>query len=137
MHPSPKKTVVVADDHERFRELVTRVLEPLHAVVDSVPSGEALLTAWERHRPDICVVDIDMPGMDGIEAIRELRHRGADATVIVLTVSEDPALVETTLRAGAQGFVVKKRMTSDLPRALEVVASGSTFVSAGLSPLRG
>ena len=121
--------VLLADDHDDFLSVAARLLEPLYDVVAMVSDGHAAIAEAKRLLPDVLVLDVSMPVLNGIEAARELRAAGAQAKIIFLTVHEDPEFVRSAYQAGAQGYVVKSRLVSDLPLALNEVLAGRTYVS--------
>ncbi len=129
MTTKPRPTVVIADDHERMRQLVRRILSQDLVVLEAVSDGEALLEAAKELNPDLFVVDINMPRLNGLEALRQLRELGNTTPVIILTSSEDSAFLERALQIGANGFVIKSRMGSDLVRATREALAGRTFTS--------
>lgn len=122
--------ILVADDHELMRESVVHVLRPEFEVLEAVADGQALLDAAARWNPDVCVVDISMPIMSGIEAAAQLRERGSIAKVIFLTIQDDKDFVEEAIKAGAKGYVVKAHMAADLLVAVREVLAGRTFISS-------
>ena len=122
-------TVVIADDHAMFVDAVVGLLESAFDVVATAEDGSGLIAAAERHDPDVLVVDIAMPGLSGLEAVRSLRRTKPDVVIVMLTAYEDPELVEASLEAGANGFVVKSHMGSDLVRAIHDARTGKRFVS--------
>lgn len=125
--------VILADDHEDFLRLATRLLEPEFDVVKTVAEGQELIDESARLNPDLLVVDISMPAMTGIEAAKHLRRAGSSAKIVFLTVHADPDYVRAAFGAGAQGYVVKSRLASDLPSALREVMVGKTFISPTIS----
>jgi DNA-binding NarL/FixJ family response regulator len=134
--------IILGEDHKDMRERVVRLLEPEYEVVGAAEDGLALLEAAARMRPDVCVLDISMPRMNGIEAATEFRKRGSAVKVVFLTVHEDQDFVRAALAAGALGYVVKSRMGSDLRSAIREALDGRLFVSpsccfaAGDEPVR-
>src|SRR3954452_11182191 len=116
--PLSRVTVLLADDHEDFLAVERRLLEPEFEVVLTVRDGRAAVEAAARLEPDLLVLDLSMPVMDGIAAARSLRASGSRARIVFLTVHGDPDYVRAALSAGAQGYVVKCRLASDLILAL-------------------
>ncbi len=106
-----------------------RLLEPEFEVVGTVGDGLAVLEAETRMKPDVCVLDISMPKMNGIEAAARLRKRGSAVKVVFLTVHEDPDFVRAALATDALGYVVKSRMASDLRSAIREALAERLFVS--------
>jgi DNA-binding NarL/FixJ family response regulator len=124
--------VLLADDHEAFLEVETRLLKPEFEVVETVRDGRAAVEAAARLAPDVVVLDISMPVLDGIEAIRLLRAAGARAKFVFLTVHSDEDYVRAALAAGAVGYVIKSRLASDLLPALREALAGRRFISPSL-----
>ena len=106
-----------------------RLLEPEFEVVGAVEDGLALLEAAARMKPDVCVLDISMPRVSGIEAATQLREREPGVKVVFLTVHEDPDFVRAALATDALGYVVKSRMASDLGPAIRASLAERLFVS--------
>jgi DNA-binding NarL/FixJ family response regulator len=121
--------VLLADDHRDFLDVTARLLEPRFEVVKSVGDGQAVIDEAARHEPDLLVLDISMPRVNGIDAARHLRDAGFKGKVIFLTVHGDADYVRAALAAGAFGYVVKSRLASDLLPAVDEVLSGRMFVS--------
>ncbi len=121
--------VLLADDHKEVCDSVVRLLTPEFEVVGVVQDGQELLSAESDMLPDVCVVDISMPIICGIEAARMLKARGSKAEIVFLTVHEDPDFVQAALDIGALGYVVKSRIASDLCTAIRVALTGGSFIS--------
>src|SRR5690348_5543376 len=113
--------VLLADDHRMLREAFARLLESDCDVVGAVADGRAALEAARQLRPDIVVLDIAMPLLNGLDAARQLKREMPDVEVIFLTVSEDPDLVAEAFRAGASGFLLKNSAASELLQAIQEV----------------
>jgi len=124
--------VLVADDHEAFLAATARLLEAEYDVVKTVGDGQALIDEAARLGPEVLVLDISMPVLNGIEAARQLKAAGSRAKVVFLTVHEHPDYVRAALAAGAQGYVVKCRLASDLLLALREALAGRCFVSPSI-----
>ncbi len=121
--------IVIADDHLRMLQKVTQLLEPEFDVVGTVSDGQALLSAVAELQPDVVILDITMPGINGIEAARQLRQAGSPAKIIFLTIHEDPDFLTEALATGALGYVVKARMATDLIPAVHEALTNRSFVS--------
>jgi DNA-binding NarL/FixJ family response regulator len=121
---------LLADDHKEMRDNVVRLLEREFEILDPVEDGRALLEAASKLKPDVCLLDISMPIVNGIEAATKLRERGATAKIIFLTIHEDPDFVQAALKTGASGYVVKRQMGSDLCTAVKEALAGRIFISS-------
>jgi DNA-binding NarL/FixJ family response regulator len=125
--------ILLADDHKEIRDKVKRYLEAEFNVLEAVDNGRALLDAAARLDPDICLLDISMPVLDGIETANKLQESGSKAKVIFLTVHEDSDFLQAALKTGASGYVIKRRMASDLNRAVKEALAGRIFVSSSVA----
>lgn len=121
--------VLLADDHAMFHEGLERLLSPIYEIAGRVQNGRALVEAAAELDPDLVVADISMPELNGIEAIREMKGRGIEAKVVLLTMHEDPEYAIEALNAGALGYVVKHSASSELLSALEEAVNGRTYVT--------
>jgi DNA-binding NarL/FixJ family response regulator len=121
--------ILLADDFKGMLDRAVRLLEPEFEVVGAVGDGCALLEAASQMKPDVCVIDISMPVLSGIQAAAQLIESGSTAKIIFLTVHEDPDFVQAALEAGASGYVLKTRMASDLCNAINGVMAGRLFIS--------
>jgi DNA-binding NarL/FixJ family response regulator len=125
--------ILLADDHKEIRDRVVRLLEHEFEMLEPVKDGRELLEAASRLKPDVCLLDISMPVINGIEAAAQLIESGSMAKIIFLTIHEDPDFLIAALKAGASGYVVKPRMASDLRAAVKEVLAGRTFISSSLN----
>jgi len=121
--------VLLADDHRLLREAFIKLLEPTCDVVGAVGDGRALLEAAPGLRPDIVVLDVSMPSLNGLDAARQLKRLMPAVKVIFLTVNEDPDLAAEAFRAGASGFVLKGSAASELLQAIQDVFEGRSYVT--------
>ena len=124
-----RKSVLLADDHAMFHEGLEKLLSPIYAIAGSVHDGRALVEKAAELEPDLIVADISMPGLNGIEAIREMKSAGCEAKVVLLTMHEDPEYAIEALNAGALGYVVKHSASSELMSALEEAMNGRMYVT--------
>jgi DNA-binding NarL/FixJ family response regulator len=127
------RSVLLADDHDEFLGAVARHLEPHFAVVRTVASGRALLEEAVRLDPDLIVLDISMPVLNGLETARRLRALGSHARIVFLTVHADPDYVRAAFAAGALGYVLKSEVASDLLPCLREALVGRSFVSSTIA----
>lgn len=119
--------VLVADDHAGFRDLVVQILGRDCRIVGVVADGHALLEMVSRQKVDVLIVDISMPGMNGLEAVRRLKDSGSSVRVVFLTLHDDPDYVREAASLGALGYVVKANMASRLPQAVRAAAEGRRY----------
>ena len=116
--------VVVADDHSHIRKAIEEVLSPSFDVIATVADGREALDAVHRLDPDVVVLDITMPALDGFGVARELVGRAARAKIVFLSVHEGDEYVAAAVEAGVPGYVVKSRLATDLPDAITHVLDG-------------
>jgi DNA-binding NarL/FixJ family response regulator len=121
--------VLLADDHRLLREAFVKLLEPDCDVVGAVADGRALLEAAPKLRPDVVVLDVAMPQLNGLDAARQLKRSMPDVKVIFLTVSEDPDLAAEAFRSGASAFLLKNSAASELLQAIRDVSQGRSYVT--------
>ncbi len=127
--------VLLVDDQRLMREGLRTLLElePDLEVVGEAGDGEASLEAYAALRPDVVLMDIRMPGMDGVEATRRLRERWPEARVIILTTFDDDAYVFEGLRAGALGYLLKDVSGEELAEAVRRVAAGGALIQPSVA----
>ena len=125
------QTVVVADDNPKILELIGRILGAGFKVIAQVADGEALVEAVVRLQPHAAVVDLNMPGLGGIQAVRRFRRESRTA-VVYLTGHTEPDVVQEALAAGGLGYVLKASMAEDLIPAIEAALTGKLFLSPSL-----
>lgn len=127
--------VVVVDDQELVRSGFALILDsqPGIDVVAQAANGVEALAAVRRHHPDVVLMDIRMPEMDGIEATRLITTAHADVRVLVVTTFDEDEYVVEALRSGASGFLLKDTPPRDLVRALEVVAAGDALLTPSIT----
>ena len=124
-----KARILLADDHPHLVEKVTQLLQSEYEVLGAVSDGQALVSAAEKLKPDVLVVDVTMPILDGIEAAKRLKARACESKIVFLTVHSDPDYLRACLAAGGLGYVAKSRMSSDLARAVEHALAEQIFIS--------
>jgi DNA-binding NarL/FixJ family response regulator len=121
--------VLLADDHQMLVDALKSVLEPRCEVVGTVNNGNALLKAAPTLQPEVIVLDIAMPEMNGLTAARHLKQSVPKAKLVFLTMNEDPEIVGEAFRAGASAFLLKQSAASELIDALEKVLKGGSYVT--------
>ncbi|UOQ94407.1 response regulator transcription factor [Halobacillus shinanisalinarum] len=122
--------IVLIDDHKLFREGVKRILdfESSFEVVAEGDDGNVALELIERHNPDIVLMDINMPSMNGVEATAELTSRYSDLKIIILSIHDDENYVTHALKTGAQGYLLKEMDSEALIDAIKVVSEGGSYL---------
>ncbi len=121
--------VLLADDHRLLREAFSRLLESDCDVVGSVADGRALLDEAPKVQPDIVVLDIAMPLLNGLDAARQLKRAMPEVKVIFLTMSEDPDVAAEAFRVGASGYLLKNSAASELLQAIREVSLGRSYIT--------
>jgi two-component system response regulator NreC len=126
--------VVIADDHAVVRSGLRMLLEAqedLHVVAEAgdVPTAMQVIRA---HRPTVAVLDLNMPGGSGLEAIPSLRQSTPETAIVVLTMQDDPAFARQALQGGALGFVLKESADDELLEAIKLAARGDTYLNPRL-----
>jgi len=121
--------ILIADDHRLLCEALTKLLEPHCEVLGSVADGRALLAAAKKLQPELVVLDIGMPLLNGLDAARQLRQMLPDCKIIFLTMNEDPDLAQEALGIGASGYLLKNSATTELLQAIRLVQQGRTYVT--------
>ena len=124
-----KPRLLLADDHPLFLEGVRRLLESKYEVVGTVADGKALIMAAQQLRPDIIVVDISMPEMNGLAAVQVMRQTVPSAKFIVLSVHSEQAYVSEAFRVGVRGYVSKRAAAAELLTAIKQVLEGRPYVT--------
>ncbi|HXP01954.1 MAG TPA: response regulator transcription factor [Luteibacter sp.] len=124
-----RATVVLAEDHPRVADEIARLLSEDFELVGVVAHGAALVTAATRLKPDVVVTDIGMPGMDGIEAARQLSHDSPGLAIVFVSMHDDPGLARRALLVG-DSYVLKSSAGEELLDAVHAALRGEGFVSA-------
>ncbi|HEY2987581.1 MAG TPA: response regulator transcription factor [Candidatus Binatia bacterium] len=130
-------TILLADDHNVVRQSLRAMLDhqPDFSVVGEAGDGLEAVRLAERLRPRVLVVDLRMPGLPGIEVVRQLTERAPETRTLVLSIESDKKNVQEALTNGATGYVVKDAPASDLIQAIRDVAAGKRYLSPELSEL--
>ena len=126
-----KTTILLVDDHAVVRAGVRRLLEqePLFEVIGEAESGEKAYQIFGELKPDVMVMDLSMPGMGGLEAIRRILMRYEKAKILVLSMHEDLSFANQALKLGAKGYLTKNTLADDLVKSIETVTQGDVFLS--------
>lgn len=129
-----QKTLLIADDHPIFRQGLKQILEPIPwlRIVAEAESGDSALAQIRYVKPDIAILDIAMPGMDGLEVLEKLKQDQPDMTVIMVTSYDDKAYLERALELGARAYIIKDGATENMVQCLETVRRGEIYISPSL-----
>jgi two-component system response regulator DegU len=125
-----KTSIIIIDDHQLFREGVKRILdfESSFDVVAEGDDGSEAMDLVETHKPDVVIMDINMPNMNGVEATKMLVSRYPETKVIILSIHDDENYVQHALKTGAQGYLLKEMDADALIDAVRVVAEGGSYL---------
>jgi len=126
--------LLLADDHSLILEGFRHVIEPIHEVVGMVTDGRALVEATLRLRPDLIILDITMPLLNGIDAAREIKKRLPEVKLLFVTMHANPTYLQAALDVGATGYVLKSSAREEILTAIEKVLKGEFFVTPGVRP---
>src|SRR5436305_11611747 len=129
-------TTLIVDDHEVVREGLRLSLSraPHIRVVGEASDGASAVELAERRKPDVVIMDVRMPGMDGLEATKLLAERAPESKVLIFTAYSERSLLGRALESGAKGYILKEAPHSTLVRAIEKVAMGEGYVDPALMP---
>lgn len=130
-----KTTIVLADDHHVVRHGLKSLFEAEEdfSVIGEVSEGLKVVDAVEKLKPDVLVLDLMMPGLNGLEIARQVKKRFPSTRIVILSMHANESYVLEALRNGASGYVLKDSTTSDLVQAVHEVASGKRYLSPALS----
>jgi len=129
--------IVIVDDHPIFRHGLTSAIEKHTGmkVIGEAGDGRAALDMIAETRPDIVILDIDMPVMDGVETARRLMERGDPAKIIFLTMHKERSILRSLRSLGAGGYVLKDSAINEMVRCIESVLAGNTYLSPAINDL--
>jgi two-component system NarL family response regulator len=129
--PATVSSILIVDDHALLRTGVANIInqEPDLRVVAEAGNGLEAVEAYERHHPDVVLLDLRMPVMEGVEAVRRIRERDARARVIVLTTYDTDDEISRALKAGAKAYVLKDIAAVELVRCIRAVLAGRTYLA--------
>jgi two-component system, NarL family, response regulator DegU len=122
--------IIIVDDHQLFREGVKRILdfEDTFEVVAEGDDGTDVVSLYEKNTPDVVLMDINMPGKNGVEATVELIAEYPDAKVMVLSIHDDESYVTHALKSGALGYMLKEMDADEIVEAIKVVSNGGSYL---------
>jgi DNA-binding NarL/FixJ family response regulator len=132
---APKYRIVIAEDHRILREGLRSLLSSSadFEVVGEAEDGREAIRCVEKMKPDLILTDLSMPRMNGMEAIREIKKQSPKTKILVLTVHRTEEYILATLKAGADGYLLKDSTHSELVMAVKNVLSGKHYISPGIS----
>jgi DNA-binding NarL/FixJ family response regulator len=128
-----KPRILLADDHTLVVEAFTKLLEPQYEIVGTAGDGRTLLEKAAQLQPDVVLMDLSMPILNGFEAGERLKKLVPRAKLIVLTMTEDTEVAADVLRSWAAGFLLKKSASAELVKAIQEVLKGKTFVTSHMT----
>jgi len=130
-----KLRILLADDHETVREGLRMILnaQPDMQVVATAGDGTEAISQCEKITPDVVIMDISMPGMNGLAATQQLNEKCPDTKVLTLTRHEDTGYLQQLMRAGAAGYVLKQSRPAELLHAIRAVATGGKYLDASMT----
>lgn len=135
MNCAKKITVLIVDDHTMVREGFLKLLETENdiEVIGQAESGRAAVELTEKLHPDVVVMDIAMPQMNGLEATRQIHQLDPDVKILILSAHSDDAYVENVMKSGAAGYLIKQSSAHSLSEAIREVHKGNSFYSPSIS----
>jgi two-component system, NarL family, response regulator NreC len=135
MNKSAKLRILVADDHALMRSGIRMLLEskPGWKVVSEAATGRQAIEQAIKLEPDVAIVDIELPDLDGLEAIRQIREATPNTQVLTLTMHDSGQMIRRALQAGARGYVTKADLPTQLVKAVMRVAEGEVFLTSAAS----
>ena len=123
--------ILVADDHEAVRNKIVHLLEQQFDVLGAMSDGPSFLKAVDRLKPDLCVLDICMPDMSGIDVAQRIKQRNSQIKIVFVTLHDDLDFRAAALEIGAEGYVTKAKMGGELLFAVREILAGGRFFRTG------
>ena len=128
--------ILLADDHMLLLDGLRHLLERHYDLVGTVQDGQSVVSAAQRLQPDLVLMDVAMPVLNGLQAGQRLREQQPKVKLLYVSMYGDPPYVEEAMRLGASGYVLKRSGWSELSRAIEAALDGKQYVSSALSAVR-
>jgi len=122
-------TILIADDHALVAEGYVKILEPDYEIVGTVADGQALLREVANHHPNIVILDIAMPLLNGLDAAQQVKRKMPDVKVVFVTMNNDEDLIAEAFRRGASGYLPKTATATELLQAIREVLNGRSYLS--------
>jgi DNA-binding NarL/FixJ family response regulator len=128
------KKILLADDHRIFRDgLRTLFQQAGDEIVAEAGDGLSAVDLCAQHHPDLVIMDVSMPGLNGIEALRRIKSKNPDVTVIMLSMHDDLQFIVESLRAGAAGYLLKESAFEELAMAVKTINTSGTYLSSAIA----
>ncbi len=128
-----RSKILIADDHSMVIDGLRVLLEPEYEVVGAVNDGRAVAAEVQRLNPDVVIIDISMPLLNGLDCTRQLRESGCTAKILILTMHPDASLAQEALAAGASGYLLKSSPGTELKGAIRELLQGRTYLSPAVT----
>ena len=128
-----RRRVLLADDHTLLLESFKKLIEPEYKVVGTISNGRSLLEAVAKLKPDVVVLDIAMPLLNGLDAARRLKKTMPEVKFIFLTMNEDPNVASEAFHVGASGYLLKTSSSSELSKAIKEALCGRTYITPAIA----
>jgi DNA-binding NarL/FixJ family response regulator len=128
-----KPRILIADDHSILLAGLKKLVEETYEVVGTVEDGRALIEAAGRLKPDLILLDISMPLLNGLDAARQLKKLVPDSKLLFLTMHSSPTYATEAFKAGANGYLLKQSAASELPQAIAAVLRGQTYLTPAIT----
>jgi DNA-binding NarL/FixJ family response regulator len=125
--------ILIADDHSMVVDGLRSLLEPEYEVVGAVNDGRAVLSESQRLTPDVIILDISMPLLNGLDCTRQLRQAGCTSRILILTMHPDATFAQEAFSAGASGYLLKSSPGSELKKAMQEILLGKTYLSSAVA----
>jgi DNA-binding NarL/FixJ family response regulator len=127
--------ILIADDHPVFRHGIRTLLEltPEMEVIGEATTGAEAVSLAESLQPDVILMDLNMPGLNGIEATRRISQTSPDIRILIITMFDDNASVFTAMRAGARGYILKDAEKAEIVRAIQAIGNGGAIFSPSIA----
>ena len=131
-----KARILLADDHKMMAQMIERILTPHFDVVGTAEDGLALVRMAKEFGPDVIVADLSMPGLNGFDALNQIKQHYPQLKFIMLTGYQEPALAQRAMECGASAFLLKMFVSEELTVAIDAALSDQTYITPHLKPVR-
>lgn len=131
--PAPRRPrLLIAEDHQLVADGIRKLLEPEFELAGAVNDGRAAVEFFDRLRPDLIILDVGLPLLNGIEAARKIKNISADARILFVSMHADRAYIEEAFSVGGSGYLLKQAAAAELVEAIHTVLDGRFYLSRGL-----